>query len=131
MGNQILKVIVQTNIARVHNDKFAIQTVLLLESNNFLIALIQRIYLVLVDPVVYHNGLRNFLSLETVLHRLHQITTDCDHKIATLAAELVEPHHGIGDKLALGVANRQYLLRVEVLNVINVLSVFHPLAPYA
>jgi AcrR family transcriptional regulator len=77
------------------------------------------------------NGLRNFLSLETVLYRLHQITADCDHKVTALAAELVEPHHGIGDELTLSVADSQHLLRVKVLNVINVLCVFYPLAPNA
>lgn len=108
-----------------------IQTVFFLESNNSLIALIQRIDLVLINPVVNHNGLRNFLSLETVLYRLHQITADCDHKVTALAAELVEPHHGIGDELTLSVADSQHLLRVKVLNVINVLCVFYPLAPNA
>ena len=95
------------------------------------IALIQRIDLVLINPVVNPNGLRNFLSLETVLYRLHQITADCDHKVTALAAELVEPHHGIGDELTLSVADSQHLLRVKVLNVINVLCVFYPLAPNA
>ena len=112
-------------------EKLLIQTVFFLESNNSLIALIQRIDLVLINPVVNHNGLRNFLSLETVLYRLHQITADCDHKVTALAAELVEPHHGIGDELTLSVADSQHLLRVKVLNVINVLCVFYPLAPNA
>lgn len=80
--DQILKVIVQTNIAGVHNDKLAIQPVFLLEGQNLLVILTQRIDFVLIDPVVDHNGLRNFLSLETVLHRLHQISADCDHKVA-------------------------------------------------
>ena len=109
--------------------RMRIQTVFFLESNNSLIALIQRIDLVLINPVVNHNGLRNFLSLETVLHRLHQITADCDHKVTALAAELVEPHHGVCDKFALGVANSQHLLRVEVLNVVDVLRVLQPFAP--
>ena len=129
--NQILKIIVQTNVAGIHDDKLAIQTVLLFECQNLLVVLIQRIDFVLVDPVVDHDGLRNFLSLETVLHRFHQVATDCDHKVATLTAELVEPHHGIGHQLALGVANSQHLLRVKVLNVVNVLGVFHPFAPDA
>lgn len=34
-------------------------------------------------------------------------------------------HH---DELALGVANGQHLLRVKVLNVVDVLGVFHPFA---
>ena len=127
--DQILKVIVQTDIAGVHNDKLAIQTVLLLKSQNLLIILIQWIDFVLINPVVNHDCLRNFLSLETVLHRLHQITANCDYKVAAFAAELVKPHHGIGDKLALGVANSQHLLRIEVLNVVDVLGVFYPLAP--
>lgn len=129
--DKVLKVVVQTDIAGVHDDELAIQTVFFLESNNSLIALIQRIDLVLINPVVNHNGLRNFLSLETVLYRLHQITADCDHKVTALAAELVEPHHGIGDELTLSVADSQHLLRVKVLNVINVLCVFYPLAPNA
>lgn len=40
-------------------------------------------------------------------------------------------HIGICDKFALGVANSQHLLRVKVLNVVNVLGVFHPFAPDA
>lgn len=37
----------------------------------------------------------------------------------------------IGDELTLSVADSQHLLRVKVLNVINVLCVFYPLAPNA
>lgn len=35
------------------------------------------------------------------------------------------------DELALGVANDQHLLRVKVLNVVDVLGMFHPFAPDA
>ena len=73
--------------------------------------------------------LGTFLTFETFLHCFHQITTDCDHKVAALAAELIKPHHGISDKPTLGIANSQHLLRVEVLNVIDVLSVFYPFTP--
>lgn len=41
--DKVLKVVVQTDIAGVHDDELAIQTVFFLESNNSLIALIQRI----------------------------------------------------------------------------------------
>ena len=70
-------------------------------------------------------------KLNSILNRFHQITADCNYKVAAFAAELVEPHHGICDKFALGVANSQHLLRVKVLNVVNVLGVFHPFAPDA
>ena len=129
--NQILKVVVQTDITGIHNDELSTQTVFLLEGQNLFIALIQWINLVFIDPVVDHNRFRDFLILEAILNRFHQITADCNYKVAAFAAELVEPHHGICDKFALGVANSQHLLRVKVLNVVNVLGVFHPFAPDA
>lgn len=89
---------------------------------------------VVIDDLSYyilHNRFRDFLILEAILNRFHQITADCNYKVAAFAAELVEPHHGICDKFALGVANSQHLLRVKVLNVVNVLGVFHPFAPDA
>ena len=73
----------------------------------------------------------SFKISSKILNRFHQITADCNYKVAAFAAELVEPHHGICDKFALGVANSQHLLRVKVLNVVNVLGVFHPFAPDA
>ena len=115
----------------IHNDELSTQTVFLLEGQNLFIALIQWINLVFIDPVVDHNRFRDFLILEAILNRFHQITADCNYKVAAFAAELVEPHHGICDKFALGVANSQHLLRVKVLNVVNVLGVFHPFAPDA
>ena len=84
----------------------------------------------LIGPVVDHNGLGNFLALETLHDRLHQIATDCNHKIAALAAKLIEPHHSIGNQLTFGIANSQHLLRVKVLNVVDVLRAFHPFPPY-
>lgn len=118
-------------ITGIHNDELSTQTVFLLEGQNLFIALIQWINLVFIDPVVDHNRFRDFLILEAILNRFHQITADCNYKVAAFAAELVEPHHGICDKFALGVANSQHLLRVKVLNVVNVLGVFHPFAPDA
>ena len=129
--DQIFKVVVQTNVAGIHNDKFAIQTVFFLEGKNLFIILIQRINFVFINPVVDHNGFRDFLTLEAIFYRFHQIATDCNYKVTALAAELVEPHHGISDNLALGIANSQYLLWVKILNVINVLGVFHPFTPNA
>ena len=84
---------------------------------------------VLIDPVINHDGLRDFLSLKSAFYRLNQIAANCDNQVTSFAAELVKPHHGIGDDLALGVTYSQHLLRVEILNVIDVLSVFYPLAP--
>ena len=127
--NQILKVVVQTDISGIHDDELAIQTVLLLESGYSLVIRFQRIDFVLIDPVVDHDGLRDFLSFESAFYRLNQISTNCDDQVTSFAAELVEPHHSIGDEFALGIANSQHLFRIEVLNVIDVLSVFYPLAP--
>ena len=129
--NQFLQIIVQSNISGIHNDELAIQTILLPERQNLLIIFIQRINLVLIDPVVDHDGFGNFLPFETFLHSFHQITADCNHKVAPLAAELVKPPHNVRNELALGIANGQHLLWIEVLNIINVLGVFHPFAPNA
>ena len=127
--NQILKVVVQTDITGIHNDELSIQTVFLLEGQNLFITLIQWINLVFIDPVVDHNRFRDFLTLESSFYRLNQISANRDDQVTSFAAELVEPHHSIGHKFALGIANGQHLFRVEVLNVVNVLSVFYPLAP--
>ena len=127
--DQSFKVIVQTDIARVHDDKLAIQTILFLESRYSLVIRFQRVNLVLIDPVVNHDSFRNFLTLESSFYRLNQISANRDDQVTSFAAELVEPHHSIGHKFALGIANGQHLFRVEVLNVVNVLSVFYPLAP--
>ena len=127
--NQILKVVVQTDITGIHDDELAIQTVFLFEGQNLFVILIQRIDFVLIDPVVDHNCFRDFLTLEAILYRFHQIAADCNYKVTTLAAELIEPHHSICHQLALGIANGQYLLRIKVLNVVDVLSVFYPFAP--
>ena len=74
----------KTDIARVHNDKLAIQTVFFLEDKNLFIILIQRIDFVFINPIVDHNGFRDFFTLETLLYRLHQITTNSDYKVTAV-----------------------------------------------
>ena len=113
----------------MHDDKFAIQTILFLELYRTFMVIRQWIDF-FIDPVIDHHCLWHFLACKAFFNSLHQITLNCDNKITAFVTELIKLHYCTCDKLAFTVADRKNLFRAKVLDIVNVLSVFYPFSLY-